>query len=99
MKRFRRMRHAYRVEMRRLADANHIPCIVCGSSPGTGGPLVWTLYTSKQAGKELPTLESLELEYIEKVLAHVDHNRTRAAEILGIDRTSLWRKMKKHENT
>jgi two-component system, NtrC family, response regulator AtoC len=44
-----------------------------------------------------PTLRSLERDYIEKVLRFVGDNRTRAAAILGIDRVSLWRKIKKYE--
>jgi len=43
----------------------------------------------------LPTLESQEAEYIKVVLERTGGNRTKAAEILGIDRVSLWRKLKK----
>lgn len=46
---------------------------------------------------ELPTLEQQEAKYIRWVLEQTDGNRTRAAEILGIDRVSLWRKIKKQE--
>lgn len=42
-----------------------------------------------------PTLLELEQEYVQKVLAHVAGNKSRAAEVLGIDRVSLWRKLKK----
>lgn len=45
-----------------------------------------------------PTLLELEQEYVQKVLAHVAGNKSRAAEVLGIDRVSLWRKLKKLEN-
>ncbi len=41
------------------------------------------------------TLEENEREYIEWVLEQVNDNKTRAAEILGIDRVSLWRKLKR----
>jgi len=44
---------------------------------------------------ELFTLAEMERRYIEHVLQQVDGNRTRAAEILGIDRVSLWRKLKR----
>lgn len=47
------------------------------------------------AGKALPTLEEKECEYIKKILKHTGNNKTQAAEILGIDRVSLWRKIKK----
>jgi transcriptional regulator with PAS, ATPase and Fis domain len=40
-------------------------------------------------------LEENELEYIRWVLKRVNGNKTRAAEILGIDRVSLWRKLKR----
>lgn len=43
----------------------------------------------------LPTLEEKECEYIRQVLEHTGGNKTRAAEILSIDRVSLWRKIKK----
>jgi two-component system, NtrC family, response regulator AtoC len=38
-----------------------------------------------------PTLEVLERRYIDKVLGHVDHNKTAAAQVLGIDRRTLQR--------
>ncbi|WP_353740451.1 helix-turn-helix domain-containing protein [Desulfolithobacter dissulfuricans] len=41
------------------------------------------------------TLEENERRYILDVLRSVDGNKTRAAAILGIDRVSLWRKLKK----
>lgn len=44
----------------------------------------------------LQTLEEQEKEYIALVLAQTGGNRTRAAEILGIDRTSLWRKLNRY---
>ncbi len=44
-----------------------------------------------------PTLLELEQEYVQRVLAHVSGNKSRAAEVLGIDRVSLWRKLKKLE--
>jgi DNA-binding NtrC family response regulator len=43
----------------------------------------------------LPTLEEREAEYIGWVLERTGGNRTRAAAILGIDRVSLWRKLKR----
>ncbi len=52
---------------------------------------------------EMPTvrpsrsLEENEREYILSVLKTVDGNKTKAAKIIGIDRVSLWRKLKKYE--
>lgn len=45
---------------------------------------------------ELLTLEENEKEYIGWVLAQMEGNKTKAAEILGIDRVSLWRKLKRY---
>ena len=45
---------------------------------------------------EMVTLEENEKEYIDWVLTQVNGNKTRAAEILGIDRVSLWRKLKRY---
>ncbi len=43
----------------------------------------------------LPTLEEREADYIRWVLEKSAGNRTQAARILGIDRVSLWRKLKR----
>jgi DNA-binding NtrC family response regulator len=43
------------------------------------------------------TLAEVELEYITNVLASVEGNKTRAAEILGIDRKTLREKLKRAE--
>ncbi|WP_320171164.1 sigma-54 dependent transcriptional regulator [Maridesulfovibrio sp.] len=45
--------------------------------------------------KPLRTLEEVERHHIEKVLMATNRNKTQAAKILGIDRVSLWRKMKR----
>lgn len=43
------------------------------------------------------SLEENEREYIFSVLKSVDGNKTQAAKIIGIDRVSLWRKLKKYD--
>lgn len=43
------------------------------------------------------SLDEMEREHIGKVLAAVDFNKSRAAEILGIDRATLYRKAQKYE--
>jgi DNA-binding NtrC family response regulator len=54
------------------------------------------VHTLPDAQGDLPSLVQREEEYIRYVLEHCDGNRTRAAQILGIDRVSLWRKLKKY---
>jgi DNA-binding NtrC family response regulator len=49
----------------------------------------------KKEGK-IPSLEEQEIAYINWVLREVGGNKTLAAQILGIDRVSLWRKLKKY---
>lgn len=50
-------------------------------------------------GSKLPTLDEFETDYIRQVLEHTRGNRSQAAEILGIDRVSLWRKIKRIEGS
>ncbi|BHH82434.1 sigma-54-dependent transcriptional regulator [Desulforhopalus sp. 52FAK] len=53
-----------------------------------------TSATTKQ--ESWPTLEDNEKDYIIRVLDEVEGRRAKAAEILGIDRVSLWRKIKRY---
>jgi DNA-binding NtrC family response regulator len=53
-----------------------------------------SVHVVRRNAERLPTLEEREADYIEWVLKHTNGNRTKAAEILGIDRVSLWRKLK-----
>lgn len=45
----------------------------------------------------VPTLEEQEKDYIRWVLQETNSNQTLAAQILGIDRVSLWRKLKRYQ--
>ena len=45
------------------------------------------------------TLAEVEVEHIRNVLASVDGNKTKAAEILGIDRKTLREKLKAFETS
>ena len=45
---------------------------------------------------DMQTLEGRERDYIEWVLGQTQGNRTQTAQILGIDRVSLWRKINKY---
>jgi len=46
--------------------------------------------------ERLLTLEENERDYIQWVLGQVNGNKTKAAELLNIDRVSLWRKLKRY---
>ena len=51
-----------------------------------------------EAQRKRWTFEDLEREYIFRVLESVRWKKTEAAEILGIDRRTLYRKLKRYEN-
>ena len=50
---------------------------------------------SRHPNRRIPTLEENEREYIQWVLKNANGNKSAAAEDLGIDRVSLWRKLKR----
>lgn len=51
---------------------------------------------SREAGAPLSSLESMEREHISRVLEECHYNKTKAAETLGIDRATLYRKCKSY---
>jgi DNA-binding NtrC family response regulator len=55
-----------------------------------------TFHVQCRRPQEFLTLEENEKEYIAWVLEQVSDNKTKAAEILGIDRVSLWRKLRRY---
>jgi len=55
-----------------------------------------SIRTFRKKDGKIPTLEEQEKAYIKWVLKEVGGNKTAAAHILGIDRVSLWRKLKKY---
>ncbi len=60
-------------------------------------PSFMRLTTSKKSGLN-KSLTQVEYEHIKNVLISVDGNKTKAAEILGIDRKTLREKLKNREN-
>ena len=48
------------------------------------------------AGDVVPTLDELERAHILKVLEHCEGQKTRAAQLLGINRTTLWKKLRQY---
>lgn len=55
------------------------------------------IYRHDREQGQMKTLELMERDYIQWVLRKVGHNKSEAARILGIDRVSLYRKLKKYE--
>lgn len=56
----------------------------------------YAVHVVREEAGRLPTLAQREDEYIRYVLEKNNQNRTRTAKVLGIDRVSLWRKLKKY---
>lgn len=56
-----------------------------------------SLRTFRKKEGRMPTLDEQERDYIQWVLKETNGNQTLAAQILGIDRVSLWRKLKRYE--
>jgi DNA-binding NtrC family response regulator len=55
-----------------------------------------SLSAAREESGDWPSLAEKERRYIIEVMEEVGGNKTRAAEILGIDRVSLWRKLKRY---
>ncbi len=53
--------------------------------------------TFRKSGGKYATIEDVEKTYIEWILQETGYNKTEAAKALGIDRVSLWRKIKKFD--
>jgi transcriptional regulator with PAS, ATPase and Fis domain len=51
----------------------------------------------RDAESRRPTLEEMERRYILEILSSVDEDKTEAANILGIDLSTLYRKLKRYE--
>jgi len=55
-----------------------------------------SIETYRYHPSDIPTLEEQEKRYIQWVLERSEGNKTHAAKIMGIDRVSLWRKLKRY---
>ncbi len=57
---------------------------------------IYQIETYRKDPLRLPTLEEVEKNYIKWVLKKCRGNKSQAARIMGIDRVSLWRKLKRY---
>ena len=55
------------------------------------------VFSFEEPDSQVMTLREMERKYIEWVLGRVGRNKTQAAKLLGIDRSSLWRHLKNSE--
>jgi len=89
-------------ELRNLVER----CVVLADSEWAGVDLVEPLLPDAEpepsatdpAWPVWTPLEELERQHILRVLDNVDGHRERAAEVLGINKTTLWRKLKQYQD-
>jgi transcriptional regulator of acetoin/glycerol metabolism len=62
---------------------------------GDAGPRRELIEQDYSAAKRA-ILEAFEREYVSAILEETDANVSRAAELAGVDRTTLYRKIEKH---
>ena len=81
-------------------------CVILSESPVMTWPETAPMAETVDAASgvqfsndEFPSLEKLEKEYIEHVLEYSGGKKTKAANILGIDKTTLWRKLRRFSET
>ncbi|MFH1243546.1 MAG: sigma-54 dependent transcriptional regulator [Pseudomonadota bacterium] len=55
-----------------------------------------SIETYRRTRSAIPSLEDQEKHYIQWILEKCEGNKTKAAKTMGIDRVSLWRKMKRY---
>ena len=96
------MNYPFPGNVRELENAIERAVIVCEGNEILKTHLPRRLAGTKTSvpsdGKKLLTLAELEKQYIVEVLQHTDGNKSEAARILGINRASLWRKLKEIES-
>lgn len=78
-------------------------CVILAESPivlwsGPGDSLPQSSLPVKFSEKEFVSLIELEQEYINHVLRCCEGRKTHAAKVLGIDKTTLWRKLRRYES-
>ena len=56
-----------------------------------------TMQTFRKHEGRYPSLDDMEKSYIDWILKETKGNKTEGAKLLGIDRVSLWRKIKKYD--
>ena len=55
------------------------------------------VFSFPKSDTRMKTLREVQRDYIQWVLDRVGRNKAKAAEVLAIDRVSLWRHLKRHE--
>ncbi len=81
-------------ELRNLVE-HHV--VLADSSELSVGYLPEAKPDENTLDDDFPTLAELEQRYVKKVMDHYEGNRKMVAEALGIDKSTLWRKLQQYE--
>ena len=89
--------------IRELENAIEHAFVVCNSDaiqtehlPSRLQPIIDELNLSEDTNTSNSPLQNIELQLIKETLNKFDGNRSKTASALGIDKSTLWRKMKKY---
>lgn len=88
------MRHSWSGNVRELENVIQRMIILSGETIEVKDIPEYLKYPEPLKNEELKSLKEIEKEYVLKVLSAVDDNKTKAAEILQIDRKTLREKLK-----
>jgi DNA-binding NtrC family response regulator len=95
------MRYSWPGNVRELANAVERALVVCRSGEILPEHLPIGVPSAEAAGTEPGpsgrTLREVERQHIQRVLAEQDYNISHAAKLLGIDRVTLYNKMRRYE--
>ena len=78
-----------------LEAADFAPRKRASSAPNAGAPVHRAADPDRL--EDLPSLEELERHHIERVLEAASGHKTKAAAVLGINRTTLWKKLRQYD--
>jgi transcriptional regulator with PAS, ATPase and Fis domain len=82
--------------VRELENVIERAVIICDSGTITTEDFVIPSRAAAESDHELPPLKEVEKEYILRVLKKTGGNRSRASKLLGLDRKTLYMKLKKY---
>ena len=82
--------------IRELENVIERAVILCGKDKITSDDFVIPSKPALNDQGEFPQLKDIEKEYILKVLENTDWNKSKASKLLGLDRKTLYHKLKKY---
>ncbi len=90
------MQHNWPGNIRELENTIEHALVLTTGDTIQPGPISWNLSESPNGGASGHSLDNVEKQHIGRVLKEMKGNVSRAARILGIDRTTLYKKIQKY---